>query len=199
MWPFKRNKLNKIQRSDVVDNIIEIDKRQAQEMEKFQANNLEIAKLMGDGRKCTDRNMQLAIAKRINLLKVENSRVGQRVQYLNSNLQALNQLKTALDDKEFLLNNSNMPLNQLLSDRKALTKFLNSVTKTRMTSEESLVGVLDTFELAEDSYQANEKIYGINDADDQLLAMFEMDKSEGDTLFEVPDEPTKPLAESNTN
>lgn len=186
MWPFNKNKFDKIQRGDVVDNIIEIDKQQAQEMEKFTFNNAEVSRLMQEGRKCNDRNMQLAIAKKINMIKVENARLGQRVQFLNSNLQALNQLKTALDDREFLSNNSNMPLNQMLKDSRALTKFLNSVTNTRMKSEDGIVGALETFELAEDSYQANEKIYGISESDDKLLAMFEMDKAEGDTLFDAP-------------
>lgn len=179
MWPFK-NKFEKISRGDVVDCIINIEKRQQDEINSVTERNKEIDKLLVEGRRSKSRDMQLALAKRINMLKAENQKVAMRIQYLNGNLQALNQLKNAIDDKDFLTNNSNLPLNKLLTDTNALRKFLVGVNSKKMVNEEKLSSTLDIFENVEESYEANEKIYGASQQDDQLLAMFEIQNSEDD-------------------
>lgn len=179
MWPFK-NKFEKISRGDVVDCIINIEKRQQEEINSVTERNKEIDKLLLEGRRSKSRDMQLALAKRINMLKAENQKVAMRIQYLNGNLQALNQLKNAIDDKDFLTNNSNLPLNKLLTDTNALRKFLVGVNSKKMVNEEKLSSTLDIFENVEESYEANEKIYGTSQQDDQLLAMFEIQNSDDD-------------------
>ncbi|MGN0771516.1 MAG: hypothetical protein ACI4MI_02900 [Christensenellales bacterium] len=188
MWPFNKNKFEKIKRSDVVDSIINIERRQQEEIDNVGEREKEIAKLLQQGKACKSRDMQLALAKRINLLKKENSNSAQRIQYLNANLQALNQLKTAIDDKDFISNNSDIPINKLLTDTAALQKFLAGVTNKKMKGESKLSAALDTFDNVDDGYEANERIYGVSEQDEQLLSMFEMENSEEDaSVFGAPE------------
>lgn len=182
-WPFKKNKFDKITRTDVVDNIINLEKQQQSEIDSVTEREQEIDKLMEQGRKTRSRDMQLALAKKINYLKSENSRTAQRIQYLNSNIQVLNQLKIAIDDKQFLNNNTNLSLNQLLTNTAELKKFLASVNTKKMTNEDNIVSALDTFEEVESSYEGNEKIYGKNEQDDQLLSMFEEQNAQEDDMI----------------
>lgn len=176
------NKFKKIKRGDVVDAIVELEKAQQNEISAIGEREKEIEKLMEQGRRTKDRNLQLALAKRINMLKAENANTAKRIQYLNANTQALNQLKTSLDDESFIVNNSKMPLNKLLSDPGQLRKFLNSVTLKKQRSENVLGEALDVFNEAEENYIPDERIYGINESDDALLSMFEEQNSMDDAI-----------------
>ena len=176
------NKFKKIKRSDVVDAIVELEKTQQNELAAIEEREKEIEKLMLQGRKSKDRNLQLALAKRINMLKAENANAAKRIQYLNANTQALNQLKTSLDEQEFIINNSKMPLNKLLREPAQLKKFLNSVNLKKQRSESALGDVLDVFTEAEEGYNEDARIYGVNTEDDALLSMFEQ-QNETDDVF----------------
>lgn len=183
MWFFKKNKYDKIKREDIVENIINIEKQQNQEIANIEERNKEVDALMIKGRSSNDKNYQLVLAKKINLLRQENQRSTQRIQFLNGNLKVLNQLKMALDDRGFLDNNSNMSLNQLLSDSKSLHKFLDDVNSKRSRRERDLGDVMDTFDAYEEDLDADDRIYGITEADDQLLSIFETGKSSSDENF----------------
>ena len=176
------NKFKKIKRSDVVDAIVELEKTQQNELAAIEEREKEIEKLMLQGRRSKDRNLQLALAKRINMLKAENANAAKRIQYLNANTQALNQLKTSLDEQEFIINNSKMPLNKLLREPAQLKKFLNSVNLKKQRSESALGDVLDVFTEAEEGYNEDARIYGVNTEDDALLSMFEQ-QNETDDVF----------------
>ena len=183
MWFFKKNKYDKIKREDIVENIINIEKQQNQEIANIEERNKEVDVLMAKGKSSNDKNYQLVLAKKINLLRQENQRSTQRIQFLNGNLKVLNQLKMALDDRGFLDNNSNMSLNQLLSDSKSLHKFLDDVNSKRSRRERDLGDVMDTFDAYEEDVDVDERIYGITEADDQLLSIFETGKSSSDENF----------------
>lgn len=177
---FFKNKFEKIKRSDVVENIINVEKKQQEEMDAVEEREKEIDKLLKAGSETKSRDRQLTLAKRINLLRKENQMANQRIQYLNANLLALNQLKTAIDDKEFINNNSDMPINKLLTDTNALRKFIGGISGQKMRSESMLGETLDAFEEVEEAYEGDERIYGINEQDDQLLSMFEISGAEKD-------------------
>ncbi len=177
---FFKNKFEKIKRSDVVENIINVEKKQQEEMDAVEEREKEIDKLLKAGSETKSRDRQLTLAKRINLLRKENQMANQRIQYLNANLLALNQLKTAIDDKEFINNNSDMPINKLLTDTNALRKFIGGISGQKMRSESMLGETLDAFEEVEEAYEGDDRIYGINEQDDQLLSMFEISGAEKD-------------------
>lgn len=179
MWPFK-NKFEKIRRSEVVDSIIELERKQEEEIAAVDERNATIVQLKKQGAKQKDRAMRLALAKKINRLIAENGNSARRIQYLNANLAALNQLKEALDDREFLSNNTNMPINALLNNTSALRKFLMSTTGKRMAGESNLTNALEVFDEAAEAYEGDERIYGMNEDDEKLLAMFELEESELD-------------------
>lgn len=191
------NKFKKIKRSDVVDAIVELEKTQQNELAAIEEREKEIEKLMLQGRKSKDRNLQLALAKRINMLKAENANAAKRIQYLNANTQALNQLKTSLDEQEFIINNSKMPLNKLLREPAQLKKFLNSVNLKKQRSESALGDVLDVFTEAEEGYNEDARIYGANTEDDALLSMFEQQNETDDVYnFDGESDETNKKSES---
>ena len=189
------NRFNKIKRSDVVDAICDLEKQQKEILESINNHQKEIGDLMIKGRRERDRNMQIYMAKRITLLKKENANNTKRLQFVLSNISAMNQLKTALDDREFIKTNSKMPLNKMLNNPAELKSFLSKISNKKMAQEERLAENLSTFDEVEQEYIENETLYGSDTETDNILAMFEMgqqlDDEAGEGL-EVPEDDDKP-------
>lgn len=175
MWPFK-SKYDKLTREETVDAICKLEK----ELQGIEDGLIEKQKQIDDfmvkGKKENNREIKLFYAKRINALKAEREQSVQRAMYLMYNIQLLNKLKTAIDDNQFFKNSAKVSLGNLLADQKGLAKFLNKTLNTRVRAEDVLTSADETFRNVEEAYEKNETIYGMNKADDALLAMFETEE-----------------------
>ena len=100
------NKFNKIKRSDVVDTIISLEKQQQDILEQIENRNKTCDEYMKKGKLEKDTNMRMYYAKKISTMKKENLLDTKRLQFIDSNILSMQQLKNALDDKEFIKNNS---------------------------------------------------------------------------------------------
>ncbi len=169
----KKNKFDKISRTEVVDSIIQLEKQQESVVASVEENNVSIKEAFAKGKAEKDTNMRMFYAKNIENLKKSNAMAGKRLQYIASNMGAMYQLKSAMDDREFLSNNANISLNEMLAKPAELSKFLNAVNAKKMNSEEGLEGVLDTFEMAESAYVENDSIYASSEGQQDILAMFD--------------------------
>ena len=171
---FKRkNKFDKISRTEVVDSIIQLEKQQDSILSSIEENNAAVAGLFAKGKAEKDTNMRVFYAKNIENLKKNNITNGKRLQFIATNMSAMYQLKSAMDDREFLANNANVSLNEMLKQPAQLSKFLNSVNAMKMNSEGSLENVLETFDMAESGYVENDSIYGSSEGQQDILAMFD--------------------------
>lgn len=173
MWPFKKNKYKKLKREEVVNAIIELDNRQALLEEEIKNKALEEKDLFNKGKQEKNRQLRLLYAKKIDALKKDQQSLLERSLYLLYNVQLLKKLKDALEDKEFISATSDVSLQELLKDQKNLAKFLNGALQTKVKSEEIMTEADDIFNQVKDNYNPDERIYGINSNDDQLLSMFE--------------------------
>lgn len=172
MWPFK-SKYEKLTREEVVDAICKLEKESQNFEDGLIAKQSQIDALMARGKKETNKEVRLFYAKKINALKSEREQGVQRAMYLMYNIQLLNRLKNAIDDNQFFKSSAKISLGNLLADQKGLAKFLNTTLNTRVAAEDVLTSADETFKNIEDAYEKNGTIYGMNDSDDALLAMFE--------------------------
>ena len=180
MWPFRRNKYDKLTREDVVDAICKLEQESKEIEDGLGAKQKQIDELMAKGKAEKSKDVQILYAKKINALKAERERDVQRDMYLMYNIQLMHKLKTAIDDNQFFKNTSKMSLGNLLSDQKGLAKFLNSTLGTRIAAEDVLTSADETFTAVEEAYEKNETIYGMSSKDDALLAMFETEEQVND-------------------
>ena len=185
----KKTKFDKISRTEVVDSIIQLEKQQESIVSSIEENNVTITGLFAKGKAEKDTNMRVFYAKNIENLKKNNAMYGKRLQFIATNMSAMYQLKSAMDDREFLSNNANISLNEMLKQPAQLSKFLNSVNATKMNSEESLESVLDTFDMAESAYVENDSIYGSSVGQQDILAMFD-EQAISDDVSAFNDVPT---------
>ena len=175
MWPFK-SKYDKLTREEVVDSICKLEQESKDIEDGLVAKQKQIDELMVKGKAETSKDVKLFYAKKINSLKADREQSVRRAMYLMYNIQLLQKLKTAIDDNQFFKNTANVSLGNLLSDQKGLAKFLNKTLNTRVKAEDVLTSADETFKEVEEAYEKNDTIYGMNSADDQLLAMFETEE-----------------------
>ncbi len=177
MWPFRKNKYDKLTREEVVEAICKLE-QEAKELEDgMGAKQKQIDGYMQKGKTEKSREMKLFYAKKINALKNEREQDVRRAMYLMYNVQLLQKLKTAIDDNKFFKNTSKTSLGNLLADQKGLARFLNQTLGTRVAAEDVLTTADETFRAVEEAYEPNETIYGMSSQDDQLLAMFETEET----------------------
>lgn len=168
-----KSKYEKLKRDDVVNAICELEKNESDLEEGIERKEEEIQLLLKKGKKEKSRESKLFIAKKINHLKLEKAEDMNRAMYLLYNVQLMRKLKNAIDDKEFIANVGNIQLNKLLMDQKGLAKFLNKALNTKIRTEDIMTEADSTFDEVKSMYEPNQKIYGVNNNDDDLLAMFE--------------------------
>jgi len=184
LWIF--NKYRKLKREDVVDAMVKLEQEQSNLENQIISWGNDIDDLKVKGKNTKDRQLRLFYAKKINMLQAERERSIKRASYIMYNTRLLNQLKQAIDDKEFFADTGKVSLNNLLNDQKGLAQFLNKALNTRIKAEDVLTSADETFNEVEAAYSENEQIYGVNQNDDKLLAMFE-DEESADMDDEIAD------------
>lgn len=177
----KKNKFDKLKREEVVAAMLQLQEQEQALEEGLISKQGEIDALLEKGKREQDRTLKLFYAKKINALKAERENNVQRAMYLMYNLQLLGKLKDAIDDKDFIANAGGVPLNKLLADQKSLAQFLNKALNNKIKSEDIMTSADEVFADVQASYEPNQAIYGVNNKDDELLAMFETDDAISDS------------------
>lgn len=196
MWPFKRNKFKNLKREDVVNAIIELEKQESEIERGIVEKSKQIDELMKKGRQEKSQDLKLFYVKKISHLQEEKKEDISRGMYLLYNSRLLNKLKNAIDDNSFFVNTGKVSLNNLLSDQKNLAKFLNKALNTRVLAEDVLTEADETFNEVKGLYEENQKIYGVNNSDDELLALMETGVADLMDMEEVEPEDKKIASES---
>lgn len=172
MWPFK-SKLQKLQREDLVNSLCELERQERTIEAEVAQKQKEIDSLMEKGKTESNDDLKLFYAKKILALKQEKKNTTQRGMYILYNIQLLNKLKDAYDSQNFYKTQTKVPLTDLLSNQKALAKFLNKALNTRVASEDVLTSADELFGEIQDMYDKDENIYGMKAGEEELLNMFE--------------------------
>lgn len=175
MWPFK-SRFDKLTREEVVDSICKLEQELNTIEDNLVENKKHIDAFIIKGKNETEKEIKLFYAKKINSIKMEREEDVRRAMYLMYNIRLMNKLKNAIDDNQFFKKNKSISLGNLLKDQKGLAKFLNKALKTRVASEDVLTNADELFKNVEESYEKNESIYGLNDDDNSLLALFETEE-----------------------
>ena len=166
-------RFRKLKREDVVESIVKLEKQQQEIEDGIVDKEAHIQELLAKGKKEKSQEIRLMYAKQINYLKEQKTRDAKRGMYLTYNINMMNKLKDAMEDKEFFTTSSKIQLNKLLGDQKGLAQYLNKALKIRIKEEDVLTNADETFNEVASMYEDNETIYGAGKSDDQLLAVFE--------------------------
>lgn len=181
MWPFK-NKFQKLKREDVIDAVYNLEKQEEIIEDALLDKQEEVNALLKKGREEKSYELRVFYAKKINHLKEEIQQDIKKGMYLMYNIKLLKRLKDAIDDKEFFVQTGKMSLGNLLQDQSGLAKFLNEALNTKVAAEDILTSADETFNDIESAYEPNKIIYGMNNTDDELLAVFEDEEGKTESV-----------------
>ncbi len=175
-WFFKKkNKFNKLTYEEVSNAKRELEEKEEKIEKGILEKQAQIDEAMKLGKDEKNRHMRMLLAKKIQFLREEIEQDYKRTSFLMYNMKLMNKLKLAIEDNEFLNDVDGVSLNSLLQDQKGLAKFLNKVLNRKIREEDILTSADDIFEEVKDSYEESEKIYGIDDDVDKILASFELE------------------------
>ena len=107
-------KYRKLKREDVIESIIKLEKEQEMIEDGIVEKEAEIKELLEKGKKEKSQDIKLLYAKKINFLKTQKERDAKRGMFLLYNIDQLNKLKTAIEDKTFYGDVSKDKINKLL-------------------------------------------------------------------------------------
>ena len=181
MWPFKKDKFKSVKREDVVNAICDLEKQEDNLEKQVEDMGKQIDSLMEKGKQEKSHDLKVFYVKKISHLQEEKAEAINRGIYLLYNIRLMNKLKNAIDDNSFYVNTGKVSLSNLLSDQEGLAKFLNKALNTKVMAEDVLTSADDTFNEVKGLYQENDRIYGVQNSDDELLAM--MEESQTDTTI----------------
>ena len=173
-WPFK-SKYEKLKKQDLINAIVELNQKEQDLEKEIESKQKQIDELLQKGKVDTNTQRRLFYAKKINSLKEGMKADQDRIMYLLYNINLLEKLKTTIEDNEFFANTGKINFSDLLKDQKGLAEFLNKSLGNKVKSEEILTGSDEIFKEVQSTYEPNQSIYGVNDKDDELLAMFEFE------------------------
>ncbi len=185
---FKRKrKLSRLQRSEVTDQIINLEKRQKEIVDKIESTDEQTKEYFEKGKSEKNLQMRTFYAKKIESINREKGANIKRATLLNYKLGLLNRLKDAIDDRDFFYDASETDVMSLLDNDKELNKFLTDIRTKQEVVEEKMVGIESKFDDFEQSNIENESIYGSRESTDDILAQMEMQSQldDEDKLFKT--------------
>jgi hypothetical protein len=170
---FRRNRFNKLKRTDIVNQIIEFESERDLIEKKMIEKSEVIQKLYVQGSQEKNIQTRQMLASKIKRLKQDGTVELKRLQFLNYNIQVLEKLKVSIDDAVFFKNSENKLINKALKDTKGLTDFLNKAYETRHQAEDTLIESNQIFDEYEESYRDISEIYSLSNEEDAILMEFD--------------------------
>lgn len=170
----KKKKLSKLERSEVTDQILALEKKQSDLVLKIEGTDALSHELFEKGKKEKNLQMRTFYAKRIESINREKEANIKRATLLNYKLGLLNRLKDAIDDRDFFYDADKTDLMGLLDNDKELTKFLSSIHAKAENVEEHMINIEAKFDDFDLMKMDNETIYGSRQSTDDILAQMEM-------------------------
>lgn len=169
----RKDKFRTLTAAELNESVMALENREREQEEEYRQKQDEIDRLMGEGKKTKDRQRQLFIAKKINMLRADMKNIENRIYRLLYNQTLVNQLKGVVADNEFYQINAGINMMELLADQQGLAKFLNESLGRRVKEDEMMTQSDELMQQIMADHPISDVIAAPNAADDSLLAMFE--------------------------
>jgi hypothetical protein len=172
MWPFRK----RVDRKDVVEAILSLEKQLSDKENRLDVIESDRQDVFKQGKSEKDKQKQLFLAKKIAFLDQEKRGLIHEMMMIMYNINLSNKLKQAIDSDQFINGVAASKINKLLGNQQKLGTFLNKAMNRKIKVEEMMTNADSLFGEVQAAYVPNKEIYGINESDDELLAIFEQDE-----------------------
>ena len=170
---FKRKP--KLTKEEVTKTILELENHLDHTEDKLDSLIEERKNLFQKGKATTDQHRRLYIGKKIGFIDQEMTSKTEQAMLIMYNIQLAKKFEIAIENENFIQSVGAVGFNKLLGDQKALAKFLNTALNRRVDHETMLTEADDLYTQVKEQYSKPDRIYGISEEDDKILAMFEQE------------------------
>lgn len=168
-----KTKIKNIERTEIVNVICELEKRQDDILQSIESNKTSISDLIYKGQREPNKTMQLVYAKKISSYQRESSRIMSRLNTIIAEIENYNQLLIIKDDYSFANETPASGIRKLFANPGKLSSEVKKVHMLRTKNEERLSRISDVFQDAENAYLPHEEIHGMTDDVNEIMALFE--------------------------
>lgn len=185
MGLFKKNPLKNVKREDVVNAIIELEKRKDELQDDIFVKEKQINNKLRRGQQSNSLSEKKLLANEVMMLQRQVKASQKRVGFIDKKIYVTEQIKLSIDDLEFADFNKNSTVGQLFRNNSQLEKFLTGVVEIKSTADEELLEQIDMVDSIMGTYEMDDNLYGESAEMNNILSMMEDDE------YVVPDVPER--------
>jgi len=181
MGLFKRNPLKNIKREDVVDAIIELEKKKDELHDDIFIKEKQINQKLHRGKKSNSLTEKKLLANEVLMLQRQVKSSQKRVGFIDKKVYVTEQIKLAIDDMEFAEYNNKSTVGKLFKNNTQLERFLTDVVDMKTLADNDLLEQIDMVDSIMGTYESDDNLYGDSKEVNDILSMMEDDD------YEVPE------------
>lgn len=178
MGLFKRNPLKNIKREDVVDAIIELEKKKDELQDDVFIREKQVSDKMHRGKSSKSLSEKKMLANEIIMLQRQVKAAQKRIIFIDKKIYVTEQVKLAIDDMEFANYNKKSPVGQMFKNNASLEKFLTNVVDAKTEADTELLEQIDMVDSIMNTYLEEDNLYGESEDLNNILSMMEDDTEE---------------------
>jgi len=181
MGLFKRNPLKNIKREDVVDAIIELEKKKDELHDDIFIKEKQINQKLHRGKKSNSLTEKKLLANEVLMLQRQVKSSQKRVGFIDKKVYVTEQIKLAIDDMEFAEYNNKSTVGKLFKNNTQLERFLTDVVDMKTMADSELLEQIDMVDGIMNTYEMDENLYGEGSEINDILSLMEDDD------YEIPE------------
>jgi hypothetical protein len=185
MGLFKRNPLKNINREDVVEAIIELEKKKDELQDDIFIKEKQINQKLHRGKKSSSLSEKKLLANEVLMLQRQVKSSQKRVGFIDKKIYVTEQIKLAIDDMEFAEYNNKSTVGKLFKNNTQLERFLTDVVDMKTIADSELLEQIDLVDNIMGTYEEDDNLYGESKEVNDILSLMEDDD------YEIP-EPMEP-------
>ncbi len=178
MGLFKRNPLKNIKREEVVDAIVELEKKKDELQDDVFIKEKQITQKLHRGKKSNSLSEKKMLANEILMLQRQVKASQKRIHFIDKKVYVTEQVKLAIDDMEFANYNRKSTLSKMFKSNTQLEKFLTNVVDAKSMADNELLEQIDLVDGIMNTYMEEDNLYGDTQEVNNILSMMEDDVEE---------------------
>ncbi len=188
MGLFKRNPLKNVKREDVVDAIIELEKKKDELQDDVFIREKQVTDKLQRGKTSKSLSEKKMLANEILMLQRQVKAAQKRIGFLDKKIYVTEQVKLAIDDMEFANYNKKSTVGQMFKNNASLEKFLTNVVDAKTEADTELLEQIDMVDSIMNTYLEEDNLYGESQEMNDILSMMEEDT---ETVENTPEKESK--------
>lgn len=178
MGLFKRHPFKNVKREEVVDAIIELEKKKDELSDDVFIREKQISDKMQRGKQSKSLSEKKLLANEIMMLQRQVKATQKRIIFVDKKIYVTGQVKLAIDDMDFANYNKKSSVGQMFKNNASLEKFLSNVVDAKTEADSELLEQIDMVDSIMDTYLEEDSLYGESEGVNNILSMMEEDAEE---------------------